>query len=81
MPDKSCLTCKHSTDLYMGSWDPPRNSLRCFRIGRLHNGSPDHHLGVGRTCKFETDSLPEPQRPKGEKCGKKLRHWEAKTDV
>jgi hypothetical protein len=60
----------------MADWKPPRHYLRCFRIGVLPNGQPDHHLNVGRSCAFETDSLQETQRLAGQKCGRDRAHWE-----
>ena len=77
----TCETCGHSSELYMASWNPPKIDLRCFRIGLTLRGEIDHHDKVGRSCRFETDSLPEPQRPKLEKCGKERRHWTPKTEI
>ena len=61
----------------MADWQPPRQDLRCMRIGLTLKGTLDHHYNVGRSCSVETDSIPEPQRPKAEKCGPTLQHWEA----
>lgn len=77
MTDRTCETCTHSRNLFMADWKPPRHDLRCFRVGVLKDGTPDHHLNVGRSCRFETDGLPEPQRPVGQKCEKDRIHWEA----
>ena len=77
MTEKTCRTCIHGRDRFMPSWNPPKHDLRCFRTRMIRGGDPQEHLGVGASCRFETDSIPEPHRVALDKCGPERIHWEA----
>lgn len=46
-------------------------------VMHLRGGEKLPPLGVGSDCIAETDSLPEPHRVPGDKCGKDRLHWKA----
>ena len=77
MTDRSCRTCKQSREFFMADWKEPQHDLRCLRAGKTRAGETEDLDKIGRSCRFETDSLPEPQRGAGEKCGPARIHWEA----
>jgi hypothetical protein len=74
-PEKSCHACAYSRELFMADWKPPKYDLRCFRLRTMRGGNVEHPLGVGASCSFEADSLPEPQRVENDKCGHLRKHW------
>ena len=56
----TCLTCRHHGRYGVGT---AGERLICTRAP--HQPS----------CPFERDSIPEPQRPAGDKCGPDGQHW------
>jgi len=56
-------------------WKNPQ--LRCLRVTTYRSGIKDDPVGVGRSPDFERDSLAEPHRESGDKCGPTGLHWEA----
>ena len=54
--------------------------IACRHHGRYGVGTASERLICTRaphqpSCPFERDSIPEPQRPSGDKCGPEGRHW------
>lgn len=54
----------------------------CRHVGWHRRGTTSERLicrraPYQRTAVFERDSIPEPQRKPGDKCGPEGRHWEA----
>ena len=81
--DRPCATCHHGHEKTLLDADPVRTEWRCYRVRTMRNKiNPERgviHPGAwGSSCEFERDSLPEPQRESGDKCGPSGLHWEAR---
>lgn len=74
---KTCETCDHGRKVYRQEWRGER--LRCMRDRTLRLGPVIKHLEVGTDCNAETDTLSEPHRVDGDKCGPGRRHWKEKS--
>jgi len=70
---RTCQSCGHFQKVYHSDWDGDR--LRCMRDRTMRDGRVIRADGVGASLDFETDSVPEPQRAAGDKCGPERRHW------
>lgn len=67
MTARTCSTCLYGKITPMG--------LRCYRPRSFRMGGIDEAPRDGFNADHETDSLPEPQRADGDKCGPTRRHW------
>lgn len=66
----SCEGCFHLRIVdVLGRKNEMCDRLQTSRLGKKRRG-------VGAV--FETDSLPEPHRAEGDKCGPDRKHWRAK---
>lgn len=70
---KTCDTCDHAQMVYRHEWQGER--LRCMRDRILRLGPIAKAMGVGTDVRAETDSIEEPHRVPGDKCGPERRHW------
>ena len=76
----NCETCGHSSLVQHAEWDEHKR-LRCMRTRTARDGTLMLHERVGSNPLFERDSLPEPQRVDGDKCGPKGIHWTPAKEI
>lgn len=74
---RTCETCEHGDLVAHPTWPAPQR--RCMRTRTLRLGPPIKAEGVGVAVELETDSVPEPHRVAGDKCGPGRRHWKEKS--
>jgi hypothetical protein len=78
-PIRTCEGCTLSRMVFRSEWRKER--LRCMRDRTLRLGPVAKHLDVGSDIDRETDTVPEPHRVDGDKCGPTRRHFVAKGAV
>lgn len=75
-----CPTCFHCALIDIVGADHER----CMRIMKGRNGEVLRTMidangrRVGTACKYERDSIPEPQRADGDRCGPDGIHWRSR---
>lgn len=73
----TCQTCHYHRRV----WICERHDHRCFRPHTIKGRAGRFTYGDGVSCVRERDSLPEPQRVDGDKCGPEGKHWTMREAV
>ncbi len=75
----TCATCHYHRNLYLQTVS--RHDHRCFRPHTIKGRAGTFTYRDGVSCVRERDSIPEPQRVDGDRCGPDGKHWTMREHV